>query len=231
MTGPAQRILAFACKAMAGKAVGARAALGTIRFAGAASDSREVKPGRLFFALFGERVDGFDFCGAAAQAGAAAVVVAAHRGRPAGCQGIPVIAVADPRKALGDLATAVRKKFQGRVVGVTGSNGKTTTKELVAAALSPAGQVLRTQGNLNTDVGLPLTVLEATGKEAFWVLEMAMRAPGEIAYLAGIAQPHVAVVTNVADIFVINNNRPLFASCYYRFSFSINALESGACAG
>jgi UDP-N-acetylmuramoyl-tripeptide--D-alanyl-D-alanine ligase len=198
VTKPAKRTLAFACKATGGTVVGAPTALATTRFAGAASDSREVKPGRLFFALPGERVDGFDFCGAAAQAGAAAVVVAAGRGRPAGCSGIPVIAVADPRKALGDLAAAARKQYRGRVVGVTGSNGKTTTKELIAAALSPAGQVLRTQGNLNTDVGLPLTVLEATGKEDFWVLEMAMRAPGEIAYLAGIAEPHLAVVTNVA---------------------------------
>ena len=198
MTGPAKRTLAFACKAMGGTALSTPAALGTLRFAGAASDSREAKAGRLFFALSGERVDGFDFCAAAAQAGAAAVVVAADRGRPTGCNAIPVIAVADPRKAMGDLAAAVRKQYRGRVVGVTGSNGKTTTKELIAAALSPAGQVLRTQGNLNTDVGLPLTVLEATGKEKFWVLEMAMRAPGEIAYLAGIAQPHVAVVTNVA---------------------------------
>ncbi|MGA7744241.1 MAG: UDP-N-acetylmuramoyl-tripeptide--D-alanyl-D-alanine ligase [Polyangia bacterium] len=198
MTKPAKRTLAFACKAMGATVVGTPTALATARFAGAASDSREVKPGRLFFALPGERVDGFDFCGAAAQAGAAAVVVADGRGRPAGCSGIPVIAVADPRKALGDLAAAARKQYRGRVVGVTGSNGKTTTKELIAAALSSAGQVLRTQGNLNTDVGLPLTVLEATAKEDFWVLEMAMRAPGEIAYLARIAEPHVAVVTNVA---------------------------------
>ncbi len=178
MTKPAKRTLAFACKAMGGTLVGSPAALATTRFAGAASDSREVKPGRIFFALPGERVDGFDFCGAAAQEGAAVVVVAAGRGRPAGCSGIPVIAVADPRKALGDLAAAVRKQYRGRVVGVTGSNGKTTTKELIAAALAPAGQVLRTQGNLNTDVGLPLTVLEATGKEDFWVLEMAMRGTG-----------------------------------------------------
>jgi len=198
MTGPAKRTLAFARKAIGGTVVGAPTALGTCKFVGAASDSREVKPGRLFFALPGERVDGFDFCAAAAQAGAAALVVAAGRGRPAGCHGIPVIAVTDPRKALGDLAAAVREQFRGRVVGVTGSNGKTTTKELVAAALSSAGQVLCTQGNLNTDVGLPLTVLEATGKEDFWVLEMAMRAPGEIAYLARVAQPHVGLVTNVA---------------------------------
>jgi UDP-N-acetylmuramoyl-tripeptide--D-alanyl-D-alanine ligase len=109
-----------------------------------------------------------------------------------------VIAVQDPRRALGDLAAAVRKLFKGRVVGVTGSNGKTTTKELIATALSSAGETLRTQGNLNTDVGLPLTVLAATGREDFWVLEMAMRAPGEIATLARVARPHVAVVTNVA---------------------------------
>ena len=178
--------------------MGAPTALATARFVGAASDSREVRAGCLFFALPGERVDGFDFCAAAAQAGAAGLVVASGRGRPAGCNRIPVIAVADPRKALGDLAAAVRKRYRGRVVGVTGSNGKTTTKELIAAALSPAGQVLRTQGNLNTDVGLPLTVLAATGKEDFWVLEMAMRAPGEIALLARIAEPHVALVTNVA---------------------------------
>jgi UDP-N-acetylmuramoyl-tripeptide--D-alanyl-D-alanine ligase len=167
-------------------------------FAGVAIDSRAVKPGRLFFALPGERVDGFDFCATAAAAGAAAVVVAAAQGRPAGCDGIPVIAVADVRRALGDLARAVRARFHGRVVGVTGSNGKTTTKELIAAALGAAGTVLRTQGNLNTDVGLPMTVLESTEAEDFWVLEMAMRARGEIAYLADIAKPHVGVVTNVA---------------------------------
>jgi UDP-N-acetylmuramyl pentapeptide synthase len=117
---------------------------------------------------------------------------------PAGCEGVPVIAVADVRRALGDLARAVRARFKGRVVGVTGSNGKTTTKELIAAALSVAGTVLRTQGNLNTDVGLPMTVLESTEEEDFWVLEMAMRARGEIAYLADIGKPHVGVVTNVA---------------------------------
>jgi UDP-N-acetylmuramoyl-tripeptide--D-alanyl-D-alanine ligase len=167
-------------------------------FAGAATDSREVKPGRLFFALPGERVDGFDFCGQAVKAGAAALVVAADRGRPQSCDSVPVIAVANPRRALGDLARAVRARFSGRVVGVTGSNGKTTTKELISAALSAAGTVLATQGNLNTDVGLPLTVLESTEEEDFWVLEMAMRARGEIAYLGGIARPQVGLVTNVA---------------------------------
>ncbi len=198
MSTPAKRTLSFACKAMAGKPVGTPATLGTTRFTGAATDSRAVKPGQLFFALPGERVDGFDFCKDAVKAGAAALVVVQGRGRPADCESVPVIAVDDPRLAMGHLAEAVRKLFKGRVVGVTGSNGKTTTKELIAAALAPAGRVLATQGNLNTDVGMPLTILSSTGKEDFWVLEMAMRGPGEIDYLTRIAQPHVAVITNIA---------------------------------
>ena len=167
-------------------------------FTGVAIDSRAVQPGRLFFALPGEHVDGFGFCADAVKAGATAVVVPAGRGAPVECDAVPVIAVADVRRALGDLARAVRTHFKGRVIGVTGSNGKTTTKELIAAALALAGPVLRTQGNLNTDIGLPMTVLESTEEEAFWVLEMAMRARGEIAYLADIGKPHVGVVTNVA---------------------------------
>ena len=194
---PKARPLAWACAAMGGTMLAETHHAG-VTFTGVAIDSREVKPQRLFFALSGERVDGFDYCAAAAKAGAAALVVSAARGIPTGCEGVPVIAVADVRRGLGDLARAVRSHFKGRVVGVTGSNGKTTTKELIAAALSVAGSVLRTQGNLNTDVGLPMTVLESTEEEDFWVLEMAMRARGEIAYLADIGKPHVGVVTNVA---------------------------------
>jgi UDP-N-acetylmuramoyl-tripeptide--D-alanyl-D-alanine ligase len=194
---PKTRPLAWACAAMGGTFLVEPSHQGA-SFAGAATDSREVKAGRLFFALPGERVDGFEFCADAARAGAVAVVVDATRGRPKGCESVSIIAVADPRRALGDLARAVRARYGGRVVGVTGSNGKTTTKELIAAALSASGIVLSTRGNLNTDVGLPLTVLESGEDEDFWVLEMAMRARGEIAYLADIAKPHVGVVTNVA---------------------------------
>src|SRR5262249_34897749 len=143
-------------------------------FAGAAADSREVARGELFFALPGERVDGFDFVAQAANAGAAGVVVARGRGTPAGAADLAVITVDDPRRALGELAAAVRAEFRGKIVGVTGSNGKTTTKELVAAALGALGPAMRTPGNRNTDVGLPLTILAATGTEASWVLEMAM---------------------------------------------------------
>jgi UDP-N-acetylmuramoyl-tripeptide--D-alanyl-D-alanine ligase len=192
----ARQSLEFAASAMHGTIVRAGARVAT--FAGAAADSRAVSAEQLFFALPGERVDGFDFVAQAGAVGAAGVVVAAARGLPAGCGDLTVIAVEDPRRALGDLARAVRAAFRGKVVAVTGSNGKTTTKELCAAALRPLGAALRTPGNFNTDVGLPLTILSATGQEAVWVLEMAMRARGEIATLTDIARPHIGVITNVA---------------------------------
>src|SRR5512138_1843908 len=113
---PKTRPLAWACAAMGGTLLVPPQQPGA-SFTGAAIDSREVKPGRLFFALAGERVDGFDFCGLAAKAGAAAVVVPAERGLPADCEAVPVIAVGDPRRALGVLAAAVRARFGGRVVG------------------------------------------------------------------------------------------------------------------
>jgi UDP-N-acetylmuramoyl-tripeptide--D-alanyl-D-alanine ligase len=195
---PATHDLAFALHAMSGALLQAGRAPESDRFAGAAYDSRQVTRGRIFFALPGAVVDGFSFCAAAAAAGASVIVVAAGRGVPAGCESAAVVAVADPRAALGELAAAVRARFAGRVIGVTGSNGKTTTKELIAAALVPGGDVLRTAGSLNTEVGLPVTILSARGDETFWVLEMAMRGRGEIALLARIAQPHIGVITNVS---------------------------------
>ena len=131
-----RRALDWAARAMGGTIVqpGTR---GT-HFAGANHDSRAVAPGQLFFAFPGERVDGFDFAAQAAAAGAAGIVVSRARGVPAGCEGVAIIAVDDPRRAMGDVARAARAEFRGLVVGVTGSNGKTTTKELCAAALQPA---------------------------------------------------------------------------------------------
>src|SRR5450631_957620 len=188
----ARHSLEFAAQSMNGTIVqpGARG----LTFAGAAADSRAITAEQLFFALPGERVDGFAFAAQAGVAGAAGVVVARDRGLPAGCPDLAVIAVEDPRRALGDLARVVRAGFRGKVVAVTGSNGKTTTKELCAAALRPLGAALRTPGNFNTDVGLPLTILSATGDEAVWVLEMAMRARGDI------ARPEIGVITNVAAV-------------------------------
>jgi UDP-N-acetylmuramoyl-tripeptide--D-alanyl-D-alanine ligase len=192
----ARHSLEFAAGTMGGKIVQSGARGPT--FAGAAADSRAVTAGQLFFALPGEHADGFDFAAQAGAAGAAGVVVARQRGLPMGAADLAVIAVEDPRRALGDLARAVRAAFRGKVVAITGSNGKTTTKELCAAALRPLGVALRTPGNFNTDVGLPLTILSASGTEAVWVLEMAMRARGEIATLADIARPGIGVITNVA---------------------------------
>jgi len=196
-SGPARRLIVGAAEAMAADVLAGPAGIEARTYVGAASDSRQTGGGRLFFALRGERVDGFDFCGPAVAAGAAAVVVARDRGLPAGCESVPVLAVDDPRAALADLARAIRQAFAGKVVGITGSNGKTTTKELVAAALA-GKRVLKTRGNLNSEIGLPLSVLESSGDEDYWVLEMAMRARGEIAFLAELARPHVGLVTNVA---------------------------------
>jgi UDP-N-acetylmuramoyl-tripeptide--D-alanyl-D-alanine ligase len=196
MSAPASHPLDFAVGAMRGTLLqaGTRGA----GFAGIAYDSRAAAKGQLFFALAGERVDGFAFAAQAAAAGVAGVVVARARGVPAGCEGVAVIGVDEPKRAMGDLARAVRAEFRGHVVGVTGSMGKTTTKELAAAALRPTGDVLRTPGSLNTEIGMPVTILSATGAEAAWVLEMAMRGRGEIAYLADVARPGVGVVTNVS---------------------------------
>jgi UDP-N-acetylmuramoyl-tripeptide--D-alanyl-D-alanine ligase len=196
LTTPASHTFDFAARAMHGTFLQAGAPGAT--FAGVAYDSRMAAARQLFFALPGERVDGFAFAAQAAEAGVAGVVVARARGVPAGCDGLAVIGVDDPRLAMGDLARAVRAAFRGHVIGVTGSMGKTTTKELVASALRPLGEVLRTPGSLNTDVGLPVSVLSASGTEAAWVLEMAMRGRGEIAYLADVARPGVGVITNVA---------------------------------
>ncbi|HEX4403332.1 MAG TPA: Mur ligase family protein, partial [Polyangia bacterium] len=196
MSAPASHTFDFAARAMRGTSLqaGARGAA----FAGIAYDSRSAAAGQLFFALPGERVDGFAFAAQAAASGVAGIVVARGRGVPAGCEGVAVIAVDDPKLAMGDLARAARARFRGHVVGVTGSMGKTTTKELVAAALRPLGDVLRTPGSLNTEIGMPVTMLSASGNEAAWVLEMAMRGRGEIAYLADVARPGVGVITNVS---------------------------------
>jgi UDP-N-acetylmuramoyl-tripeptide--D-alanyl-D-alanine ligase len=193
---PAWRPLGFAVGAMGGQILNPHPGAEAVPFRGAAYDSRGVRPGRLFFALPGARVDGFDFCAEAEAQGAAALVVAAARGLP-GAPGIPVVAVADPLAALAALARAARAAFTGAVVAITGSNGKTTTKELCAAALGTAGPVLRTAGSLNTEVGLPITILEAVGDEGYWVLELAMRGRGQIAALTEIARPDVGVITNV----------------------------------
>lgn len=170
--------------------------------------SGETGPGDLFFGLPGERVNGGEFAAAAIEAGAWGVVVdpemASKMSSAAGAGGAGlgawVFAAADPLVALQALARARRRELGVRVVGVTGSVGKTSVKD-IARALMP-GRVHANRENLNTEIGLPLTVLEAPDDTEILVLEMAMRGAGQIAELAAIAEPEVAVITNVGPVHV-----------------------------
>jgi UDP-N-acetylmuramoyl-tripeptide--D-alanyl-D-alanine ligase len=160
--------------------------------------SGEARPGDLFFGLRGERVDGGEFAAAAIEAGAWGVVVDPAHGE--GLGGAWAFAAADPLAALQALAAEWRASLGARVVGVTGSVGKTSVKD-IARALLP-GAVHANRENLNTEIGLPLSVLEAPPETDVLVLEMAMRGAGQIAELAAIARPDVAVVTNVGPVHV-----------------------------
>ena len=163
--------------------------------AGVSTDTRTVAPGQLFVALRGERFDGHDFLEQAVTAGAGALLVTDGARIPAGAS---ALVVADTRLALGRLAAAWRAGFEIPVIAVTGSNGKTTTKEMIAAILRRqyGDTVLATRGNLNNDIGLPLTLLGLAAGQRAAVIEMGMNQPGEIAYLTQIGAPTVAVVTN-----------------------------------
>src|SRR6202042_778350 len=162
-------------------------------------DSRTVGPGQLFFAVKGERLDGHDFVEQALEKGAAAAVV---RNDQAGrYQGeTRLLAVEDTLVALQTLATAVRKLWGKPLIAVTGSAGKTTTKEAIAHVLSTRFRVLKSEGNFNNHFGLPLMLLKLEPEYDVAVIEMGMSHTGEIRALAGIAQPGIGVVTNVAAV-------------------------------
>ncbi|MBL8427730.1 MAG: UDP-N-acetylmuramoyl-tripeptide--D-alanyl-D-alanine ligase [Dechloromonas sp.] len=162
---------------------------------GVSTDTRAIAKGALFIALAGERFDAHDFLDQAMAAGAGALLVADAGKLPAG---VSAVVVDDTRLALGRLAAAWRARFALPVIAVTGSNGKTTTKEMIAAILKAAhgAAVLSTRGNLNNDIGLPLTLLGLSAAHRAAVIEMGMNHPGEIAYLAPIGAPTVALVTN-----------------------------------
>lgn len=162
---------------------------------GLTTDTRAIAQGQLFVALAGERFDAHDFLAAAVQAGAAGLLVSDEQRLPAG---VPAVLVADTRLALGQLAAAWRAQFTLPLIAVTGSNGKTTTKEMIASILETAypGAVLATRGNFNNDIGLPLTLLGLHAGHRAAVVEMGMNQPGEIAYLTQLARPTVALVNN-----------------------------------
>ena len=182
-----------AAHAMAGTLSGNNAS-----FCGVSTDSRNVAAGELFIALRGEIFDGHEFVATAQARGAAAAVVAADAAEALKKLDLPLIIVADTRLALGTLAAAWRARFTVPVIAVTGSNGKTTTKEMIASILQAAygDAVLVTRGNFNNDIGLPLTLLRLGAEHRAAIIEMGMNHPGEIAYLAGITRPTVALVTN-----------------------------------
>lgn len=176
--------LAEAAAAVEGEWTGA-----AVRFTAVATDSRQLAPGALFVALRGARFDGHAFVAEAARRGAVAALVSEP------VADLPCIRVADTRLALGRLAAAWRDRFPRPVIGLTGSNGKTTVKQMIAAILATRGPVLATQGNLNNDIGVPLTLLRL-GDEAHAVIEMGANHPGEIAWLTGLVRPEVALINN-----------------------------------
>lgn len=167
--------------------------------AGYSIDSRSLKPNDLFFAVRGPRFDGHSFVGDALAKGAAGAVVEQSRYQQVGGRD-RLIPVRDTTQALAELARAVRRCWGGKVVAITGSTGKTTTKEMIAAALAARYGVLKTAGNLNNQFGVPLTLLGLNPGQDFAVLELGMSAAGEIRSLARIAEPQTGVVTNVAAV-------------------------------
>ena len=189
--------LLAAAQAMAATLVGENSSA-SVTFSAVSTDSRALAAGELFIALRGENFDGHEYIAAARDRGAVAAVVAADAVASLPDSGLPLLVVADTRLALGALAADWRSRFTLPLIAVTGSNGKTTTKEMIASIVKAAfgDDVLVTPGNFNNDIGLPLTLLKLDSTHRAAIIEMGMNHPGEIAYLARIARPTVAVVTN-----------------------------------
>ena len=188
--------LSEAAKAMQAQLMGTDA-----MFTSVGTDSRQVNKGQLFVALKGENFDGHDFASQAIEQGAAAVLVSNTN---TGAE--PVLVVDDTCKALGELAAYWRSKFNMPLAAITGSNGKTTVKEMIAsilrAACGQAEEVLATVGNLNNHIGLPLTLLKLNAQHRYAVAEMGMNHTGEISYLSKIAKPTVALINNAGNAHI-----------------------------
>lgn len=175
-------------------AMGGELAVGDINveITGVSTDSRTTQAGELFFALSGENGDGHDYAVSASERGAAAVVVSDDVAASG-----TVVKVEDTLVALGDLAAWYRRSFRVRSVAITGSVGKTTTKEMLAAVLASKFNVLKNAGNFNNEIGVPLTIFQLQPEHEILVQEVAMRLPGEIAELAEIVRPDIGVITNI----------------------------------
>ena len=171
-----------------------------VEFCCVGTDSRAIKKGQLFVALKGENFDGHEYAAQSLEQGASSVLVS----EPLNVG--PAVVVKDTRLALGDLAAHWRAKFEVPVVAITGSNGKTTVKEMLAAILKMAAgddaSVLATQGNLNNDIGLPMTMLNLDKQHRYAVLEMGMNHTGELSYLTRLAKPNIALVNNAGTAHI-----------------------------
>ena len=165
-----------------------------VTFTGVSSDTRTLAAGDLFVALTGPNFDGHNFLSQAIAKGAAGALLSRKLGTT-----LPYVHVADTRKALGDLAAFWRRQFQIPVIAVTGSNGKTTVKEMIGAILAESGRGCVTRGNLNNDIGVPLTLLRMRAADRFAVIELGMNHLGEIDYLSRMTAPTVALITNAAE--------------------------------
>lgn len=188
--------------------LGAQWSGGNPFFSSVSTDSRTLRAGSLFVALSGEHFDGHHFIPQAIDNGAVAAMVANGAAESIKNSVLPDfgwLQVKDPRLGLGQLAAAWRRRFNLPLVAVTGSNGKTTTKEMLAAILrlhAGSEQVLATTGNLNNDIGVPLTLLQLNANHVYAVIEMGMNHAGEIAYLSDLASPTVAVITNAGSAHI-----------------------------
>lgn len=198
------------------------------RFAAVSIDTRTLPAGALFFAIRGPRHDAHAFLAEAARLGAGGLVVESGPVAADLPTGLPVVRVDDTTRALGAVAAGHRSGFSGPVVAITGSNGKTTTKEMCAAILAVAGPCLKTRGNLNNAYGLPLTLLEREAEHRALVVEIGMNHRGEIAPLAAIARPTVGVITNIGSAHIEHlGSRDEIAK---EKGELVAALESGATA-
>jgi UDP-N-acetylmuramoyl-tripeptide--D-alanyl-D-alanine ligase len=181
--------LAIAAEALKGELRGKDAV-----FTGVSTDTRGIKPGDLFVAIQGERHDGHHFLAEALAAGAAGALLS----RPINTE-LPYVLTGDTRLALGGLAAFWRDQFDIPLIAITGSNGKTTAKEMIASIMWCRGSGCVTQGNLNNDIGMPMTLLRLRKEHRYAVIEMGMNHKGEIDYLTRIARPSVALITNAGE--------------------------------
>jgi UDP-N-acetylmuramoyl-tripeptide--D-alanyl-D-alanine ligase len=181
--------LSIAADALKGKLHGADAV-----FTGISTDTRQIKPGDLFIAIQGERHDAHEFIAEAVAAKAAGALLA----RPT-ATALPYVQVRDTRLALGELAAFWRNQFKIPLIAITGSNGKTTAKEMTAAIMWQRGRGCVTAGNLNNDIGMPLTLLRLRAEDKYAVIEMGMNHKREIDYLSRLARPTVAMITNAGE--------------------------------